>query len=622
MVATTTISGAVSGLDTASIINQLVAVQTNQQTLLKSQQSNVQNKADAFASLVTSLKSLSTQSADLAKTSAWAGSTATSRSSAVTASATGTTSASITFDVTSVAAAHSRISANSVASTGTTVASGPLTLTRSDGTTTSIAVGTGSLTDVVSAINSSKSGIVAAAVQTSPGAYRLQVTSSTTGAASTFTLDGLDGFTSMDELTAGADATIHIGGTSAAGYDATSATNTFSTLVPNLSFTVGKVETGVTVSSTVDGGAIADKINNLVNSANSILSGIAAKTTYDTKTKTGGPFVGESTVRSLQQNILSAVSGAGAAGVSLTRDGQLTFDRQKFLTAFAADPAGVAKTFGVTGSFTAGGGVGSTVATISSALATTRPGTYAVQVDTLASHAQWSVDAGGDIGGQTVALARGSATISYTPDPGTSLADAAAAFNERSAAAHFGVTATATDTGLQFTSDAASASSNFTASLNGNDGTQLSVGTDISGSIDGQPANGLGNVLSLASGTGGAVGLSMSVDTTQEDLDASGGAIGSVRYNPGLAQRLVTLLNDATASSTGTLSTAQSGATAEVKRFQDQIDTWDARLTSYRETLTTQFTAMETALAKLKTSTAALSSLTSSSSSSTSSSSG
>jgi flagellar hook-associated protein 2 len=621
MVATTTISGAVSGLDTASIVNQLVAVQGNQKTLLQSQQSSVQKRADAYTSLVASLKSLSTQAADLAKTTGWKGSTATSSSTSVAATATGSTSASITFDVISVAAAHSRVASTTVSSTGTVVAGGPLTLTRSDGTTVTIAVGTGSLAAVVSGINASKSGVVAAAVQTSPGEYRLQVSATSTGKASEFTLTGLSGSTSMNTLSQGADAKVHIGGISTAAYDASSASNTFAGLVPGLSFTVTTPATAVTVSSAVDGSAVADKINTLVTSANSILSDISTKTSYDVKTKSGGAFVGESAVRSLQQNVLSAVSGAGAPGVQLTRDGRLSFDRQKFLDAFVADPAAVARAFGVSSDFTPGDGAGSTSATVSSALATTRAGSYDLQVDALAARAQWTVDAAGAIGSKAIVLTRDAATISYTPDAGATLADAATAFNVRSAADSFGVTATATATGLQFTADAAGSNGEFTASLAGVNGTQVTAGADISGSIDGQEASGLGSVLSLATGTGAAVGLSVVVDSTSADLTASGGAIGTIRYNPGVAQRLVTLINAATANSTGTLSTAQTGATAEVKRYQDQIDTWDARLTTYRESLTRQFTAMETALAKIKSATSALSSLVNNNSSSSSSSS-
>ena len=58
---TSSISGAVSGLDTQSIINSLVSVQANQQTLLQTQQSTAQKRLDAYTSLITSLNSLAAQ---------------------------------------------------------------------------------------------------------------------------------------------------------------------------------------------------------------------------------------------------------------------------------------------------------------------------------------------------------------------------------------------------------------------------------------------------------------------------------------------------------------------------------------------------------------------------------
>jgi len=614
-----TISGAVSGLDTASIINSLVAVQTNQQTLLRQQQSAVQQRSDAYAALTTSLGSLSSMASDLSKTSSWVGATATSSSTNVSVTASGLQSAALTFDVTAVASAHTLVSADSLASTSAQAASGPLTLTRSDGTTASIGVGSGSLADVISGINSAGVGLGAAAVQTGPGTYRLQIASTATGSASAFTLAGLDGFGSMNVLTTGADATLHLGGTSSAAYDVTSATNTFSTLVPGLNFTVSKPETGVTVASTVDGGAVADKVNALVTTANNILSSISAKTAYDAANKTAGPLSGDSSVRSLQQNILSIVSSAGAAGVDVTRDGALTFNRQKFLDAFQADPAKVASAFGVKSSFTAAAGVSATSATVSSSLPSSRPGTYAVQVDTAPVRESWQIDPGGaDLSGSTLQLTRGSASVSYAVPTGQSLADTAAAFNAVASGAKFGVTARVVGSALQFDADKAGASSAFTATLDGTAGAQLAEGTDVKGSIDGQAAVGVGGVLSLPSGTGGAVGLSVAVTTSPDDVAATGGAIGSITYSPGLAQRLVTLVNLATDTRTGSLSTATSGAAAQIKRYQESIDAWDTRLSTYRASLTTQFTAMETALSALKTQASAISSLVGSSSTSSS----
>jgi flagellar hook-associated protein 2 len=615
-----TISGAVSGLDTATLINSLVSVQQNQQVLLRQQQAAVQKRSTALTSLSSSLTTLSTQAADLAKTAAWTGATATSSSSGVTATATGVKAASLTFDVTAVAAAHTLISSDALNSTSAQAASGALTLTRSDGTTASIDVGSGSLADVVAGINQSSTGLVAAAVQTGPGAYRLQVASASTGSTSSFTLEGLTGFTTMNVLTEGADATLHLGGTSAAAYDVTSSSNTFASLIPGLSFTVSKPETGVTVASTVDGSAVATKVNSLVTTANSILSSIATNTAYNASTKTSGPLTGDSAVRELQQNILSIVSSVDAPGVEVTRDGQVTFDQQAFLTAFKADPAKVASAFGASGTFTAASGVTGSSASVSSALKMSRAGTYAVHVDTAPQRESWQIDpSGSDLSGQTIQLARGDTTVSYTVGAGQTLDQTATAFNAVSASARFGVTARVVDSTLQFSAEALGASAAFTTSLDGVEGTRLTAGTDITGSIDGQTATGVGGSLSLPSGTGGAVGLTLSVTTTQDDVSVSGGAIGTLAYRPGLAQRLVTLVNDATDSQIGSLTTAQTGATAEIKRYQQDIDAWDTRLTAYRASLTQQFTAMETALASLKTQSNAISGLLSSSSSSSSS---
>lgn len=613
-----TISGAVSGLDTASLINQLVSVQTSQQTLLQNQQSAIQKRATAFGSLATTLNSLSTTAADLAKTSTWKGSTATSSSTAVTATITATTSGSLTFDVTALATSHGLVTSDALAGLGDQAASGPLTLTKSDGTATSIEVGSGSLNDVVKAINAAKAGVVASAVQTAPGAYRLQVTSSSTGSASQFTLDGLDGFTGTAVLAEGADAQISIGSDAATAYTVTSASNTFSGVVPGLQFTVNAKATGVTVSAAVDGSSVADKIATLVTQTNSLLSDIASKTVYDATTKTAGVFTGETSVRQLQQGLLTSVSSTTGTGVQVTRDGRLTFDRQAFLTAFAADPAGVATAFGGQSAFSASSGVTGTSAQLSNSLKTARTGDYALEVTAVPAREQWSVATGGDLAGQTLTLTRGTTTLSYTAATGLSPAGAATALNSRLAAAGFGVTAAASGNTLVLTAESAGASLGFTPDLDGVPGTQDAAGTDVVGSIDGQTATGLGSVLSLPTGTGGAVGLSIDITTTAADVAGSRGAVGTFAYRAGLAQRLVTLVGDAT-SDTGGITTAQDSAKTQIQRYQNQIDAWDDRLTNYRQTLTRQFTAMETALAKLKSSTAQITSMlgTSTSSSST-----
>ncbi len=622
---TISFSGLSSGIDTQSIISALVSVEGAQQTLLQNQQTTKQKTVDAYASLISKLNSLSTAATTVADTASWVGTTASSSSSSVTATATGSTAASLTFNVVHPAAAHTVISADSVGSTSDIVASGGSISISQGSATTSLDVGTGTLGEVISAINSSDTGLVASAVRVSSGAYRLQVAARTTGESTRFDISGLTGFTALNTLTTGADALIHVGDSST-GFDASSTTNTFSDLVAGLSFTVSRPEDGVTVSSAVDGSAVAKTVSGLVDAANSVLAYIDTATAWSATTKTASPLNGESSVRSLQQNILGMVSLAGVSGVSLDRDGRLSFDQTSFLSAFSADPAKVAAQFGASASFSRAPAAQHSSLTFSSSTDTTRAGSYAVHITQAAAREQWSLAVtGGTIAGQTVSVTQGSVTVTYAAAADEDLTTSIAGINRALANAGASVAASASGGNLLLTASSAGSSGAFSTSLAGVSGSQLVAGQDVAGSIAGQVATGRGNVLSLATGTGGAVGLSLVVDTTAADLTATGGDIGQINYSPGLAGSLQQLVSSATDSTAGTLTSGQKSATSQVKDLQDQIDRWTQRLADYRARLVAQFTAMETSINTLKNSLSALSGLlnsTSSSSSSTSSSSG
>lgn len=607
------LSGAISGLDTSSLVNQLMTAESQPQTTLKNRQTAAQKAADAYTSLITSLKSLATQSATLAKTSTWQGSAATSSSPSVTATATGNATGTLTFDVTAVAAAHTLVSNGTVASTNSSVvSSGSLAVKSADGLTTkgTINVGNGTLSEVVAGINASDLGLRAAAVQVGAGHYRLQVTSATSGAASAFTLGGVDGFgggAQVNVLTAGADATLTIGQNLATQYQVTSSTNTFANLVPGLSFTVSKPETGVTVDAKLDGTTVATQIQSLVDATNTALSTLKTNTAYDFTKRTGAALYGDSSIRTLQQQILSSVSGTSAAGVQLTRDGTLTFDKTAFTKAFQADPAGTAAAFGARSSFTPNTGVLGNASLLSSTSGT-RSGSYAVQVSAAAAREEWSSVAA-DLSGKTVVITKGSLMATYTVGVGESMSDAVAAINSRAAAAGISMTASVNIPAVLFTANSGGSAEAFSVTVDAVAATKVTAGRDVTGTINGQAASGLGSILTLNKAGDAANGLSLNLNVTDADVTASGGDIGTVSFRPGLAQRLSTLLNDATDSATGSLAQAQKSRANDVKTFQDQIDAWDIRLEARRTTLTRQFTAMETALASLKSSSSAITNL-------------
>ena len=221
-------------------------------------------------------------------------------------------------------------------------------------TTSAVAVAAGAtLTDVVRALNGSGTGVSATAVQVTDGAYRLQLTSTTTGSASDVTLSsgafppGQSTLGDTQQLSAGADTVLHVG-TGPGAYDVTSSSGSVSGLLPGVTITALKADptTSVTVNVTGDANGMADKMTSLVGQLNGVLSFISDKSSYDLTSKTGGPLVGDSMGRDLAQRLTDAVIGSSTStpamsGLSVARDGSITFDSAAFLAAYAKDPAGV-----------------------------------------------------------------------------------------------------------------------------------------------------------------------------------------------------------------------------------------------------------------------------------------
>lgn len=594
-----TIDGIVSGLDTKSIIDKLVAVQGNQQTLLKNRQSSQNEAVSAYSSMLSNIGSMVTQMKSLASTSAWSTTSATSSSPSVTATATGGIANSLTFTVDKVAAGQSLISNGSVNSTGATVAaSGSISLVK-NGATTNINVGTGTLGEVVSAINGANAGITASAVQTSPGTYRLQVSSTSTGAASAFTLGGLSGFSgsgaAMTEMVAGADAEISVGGP--AGYKVTSPTNTFSNVAEGLAFTVSKADpaTPITVTSAVDTTKVTDQISGVVTNINNLLSAIQTNTAWDPGSKKGGPLLGDSTVRALQQQILNTVAGMNAPGLSVTSGGQVQFDKAVFDTAYKADPVGTKAAWGATSSFSPNSGV-SASANYTNATAATEAGKYDINVTSTAKTEQWQViPPGTGVVGRTVALMRGATEVKFDWDATKTDAQNAEALNTKLAQTNMGITAAMDGANLVLKAANPGSAGSFTASVNGVNGTRDVQGADIAGTIGGVAATGIGNILTVpADADSGAKGLSVQINTNTT------GALGEIEYKPGLAQSMGQLFTQMSDSQNGTLVQSQTTAKNQVRDLQTQIDAWTDKLEAYRSTISAKFTAMETSLSALK----------------------
>ncbi|MEZ5227431.1 MAG: flagellar filament capping protein FliD [Acidimicrobiales bacterium] len=258
-------------------------------------------------------------------------------------------------DTTKDTAVTLNASAGSIAA----VMSGPMRLGTAN--TEQVSFGSGTLSEVVSAINNADGlNYGAVAVNTGSG-YRLQLTANETGAAATVGIDqsmftGLSGTPGVDmfkQLTAAQDAEITFEGVNP--YSITSASNTFKDIMPGVSATVSAVTTTpVTISSTKDTEKVADAVESLVNDLSTLFARIKQGTKSDVEAGTTGLLAGSSAPRraqnELQRALLDPVAGnsiisGGAAGITLESDGTIKFDRAAFISAYEADPEGMQRLF-------------------------------------------------------------------------------------------------------------------------------------------------------------------------------------------------------------------------------------------------------------------------------------
>lgn len=356
------ISGLASGMDTATIINQLMQLEAAPQNRLKTRVSDEKLVVTSLQALNKSTASLATKAEALAKDSAWTPISATSSNTAIGVTATGSASPrSFTVTVTGLAATHQLGFANAAGlSDVVTGASTQVKLDRFDGSPITLETGNGTLQGLVDAINkpANNTGLTATVVKQTNGSYRLLVESTKTGAAEDFDLTALDGSPLLGGATvrAGSDAKIDLG----AGVVATSATNTFTDVVPGVTVTLGAAATVGSVSSigiTRDVNGMSAKVKDLVDSLNSLVADIDLKSAAGNKgTNTNaGPLAGDSGARSLRTALLDAIrtdSGTvslAGYGIQVTRTGRLELDEAKFKAAYAADPTGTAEMFSTSG---------------------------------------------------------------------------------------------------------------------------------------------------------------------------------------------------------------------------------------------------------------------------------
>lgn len=347
-----TVDGLVSGLSTSSVISQLMQIEAQPQTNLKQQVSKQNGVISAYQAVNTKFTALKTAAAAftstaLAPTNAtWQSVKATSSSTSITATATnGAPAGTTTFSVTKLAKAQ--------ISRAELPPGSPISETNG----LSFTVGTGdnetnsfinveiddTAEEVAKRINSAKIGVTASVVNTDAGSV-LQFTSSKPGAANSFSVTGLLAGPPTT-VTPGSDAKVTVGDPLAGGYTVSSPSNTFSDVIPGVTFTATAEVTDASITVNNDPDSIAEKMQAMVDAANAALTTIGTQTAYNAATKTGGALSGNFELRQLQSTVLGSVSNGAAGngsfkqvGIQLDSNGAIKFDKAAFLSAYSSDP--------------------------------------------------------------------------------------------------------------------------------------------------------------------------------------------------------------------------------------------------------------------------------------------
>lgn len=356
-----TFSGLASGLDTSSIIKQLVQVESLPITRMQTQQSEIDAKSKKLTTLQTTLDDLRNAALALDTRTEALPTKATSSNSAVfSASATGGASLGTYRVHVDHLASAARVYSDAFTDPDTAGIFGTGTLSLQVGSTSyDIDVTTTDTLDtVMSKINSSGAPVTAGMLYDGSG-WRLAVSGQGTGSANALTISegGLTlGLSSPGNIASRAqDAQFQID-----GHTLTRSTNVVADAIKGVTIELtgassSATEDRITVGS--DPSALQASVQKLVDAYNKVNSFISSEESWTGNAKDAASLNGDATLRSVQARLRSAflkpVVGAtgkyttlASLGISTQKDGSLTLDTAKLATALGNAPDAVAAVLG------------------------------------------------------------------------------------------------------------------------------------------------------------------------------------------------------------------------------------------------------------------------------------
>ncbi|MBE0487162.1 flagellar filament capping protein FliD [Marinobacter sp.] len=627
--------GVGSGVLTSDLVDQLVAAE-RRPTEVRLDQKTERTEAliSAYGMLRSAVTELRLPMRQLGSADGMKSFSATSSGSNIDVSvdAGKASRGSYSLDVKSLAQSQALASRDVFADRdATSVGRGTMTLQVGDKTTNiTIDSSNDTLQGLANAINEANAGVSAGVIDTGNG-FQLVLSADETGEAnavnisvtedgaapglSRFAFDTADpeNMDGMRQTIAASDAVMEIN-----GVEIRRATNTIENVVDGLTFNITDVGKS-TIKVEQDTAAVAERVQAFVDKFNELQGTIRELSSFDSETGRGSILTGDSTVRNIQNQLkrvltdiipgLENASVRSLADVGISTDfrtGELQFNSQRFQQQLRENPNDVTALFAEQGRTS-----DSQVEFVRSG-SNSRPGDYSINVTQMATRGSlnYTVPNTADaiqvqadnsftfrVDGETTATVSIAAGDYSGADFAAAIQTALRENSALSAAGRSVQVAFDAAEGLTFTSNRFGSESNVSLTgLSNVTGLNTATGTagqDVQGTINGQAAQGDGQVLFLANNAGGdAAGLQVRI--TGGDV----GNRGSVRFIEGVSERAVDAITRILGAD-GALSSRTDSLNRDLERIQEDRIKLDLRIDSFQARLVAQFSAADSLISQL-----------------------
>lgn len=362
-----TSAGVGSGLDIEGLVSKLVTAEGQPTvTRLNTQEVALQADLSAYGSLKGALSSFQTSVQALKEPSAFKVRTATSSHTDLFTVTAGSAAVAGSFSiVVDQLAQAAKVRSGDFTAETDVLGEGSLAIGLGS-SSFSIAVGADmTLAGLRDAINSATDnpGLKATIIKVDSGS-QLVLTSEKVGAANAISIaatdanatDGKDltrlATANLTTVQSAQDAIIHID-----GQQVTRDSNSFSDAITGVTLSLVKSDPATTgkVTIAMDKSSVTSKLNEFIKSYNSLVKTMSNLSSYNAATKTGGPLLGDATLRSVQNQLRQVLSGVVQGGGSISaladigivsdKTGNLQLDSAKLDKAMTANFDAIANLF-------------------------------------------------------------------------------------------------------------------------------------------------------------------------------------------------------------------------------------------------------------------------------------